>query len=219
MEVWHLFVILILAFLIKFFYNKWGRFPVPIKRKPNHSNLQPTIADDMRPKEDGKIKEKKAITPLQTIPLNNGEDNDVFVHWRISDMFEKRDTHPELYKIYETIRDFQYVESIFSPIKIINELRLIMRDYSEKPDYCLDKIKNEYINKNADSNYKYRQKHKETGRIIVECLKRLIIDKDCKFWWLFEQDRELKNNLSSEIQKVFFEKLDIKNQSDTELKK
>jgi hypothetical protein len=124
---------------------------------------------------------------------DNDEDNGIFRYWGTSDIFEKRDTHPTLYKIYETIRDFRCGEFI-SPIKIINELRLFIRDYSEFPDTCFKEIEN---------NYNY-----ETRRIFVECLRRLIIDENCKFWWLFEQDRDLKNSLISEKQRDFSTKLD-----------
>jgi hypothetical protein len=132
--------------------------------------------------------------------------DDVF-HWNESDMFEKRETDPKLYKIYEAIGDFRYRDSILYPMKIINELRLIIRDYSEKPDYCFDKIKKEYIYKSTNISFgqEHIRKCNETGPIIVECLKRLIIDPDCKFWWLFEQDKDLKNKLNTPVRQKFSE--------------
>jgi hypothetical protein len=141
--------------------------------------------------------------------METEKEDEVFIHWELSEMFEKRHTHPELYKIYETIRDFivEKGEVIFQPMIIINKLRFIVGTYSEMPDSRFLELKNNYLNKTGHY-ITNPQKFEETGRILVECLKRLITDKNCKFWWLFEQDEGLRSKLHSPIQDAFSRKLD-----------
>jgi hypothetical protein len=127
------------------------------------------------------------VSRIHTYSVIIGGKTFTILKWVISDIFDKRKTDPKLYNIYEAINYLHSRErnrTILQAISIINDLRLYLQIYTDLPNYCLDRIKG-YFNKCVPNSGQYE----ETGRIMIECLRRLITDKNCKFWWLFEQDK------------------------------